>query len=140
MNGFSKVNLGFTSSYGKAAGRPDWIQMFKAIDSDNNGKIDYDEFMTAAMNRSKLLNKQNLLVAFTALDKNGDGILTSDELEIAFSRGNLKNLTHHGVEINETFWQQLMADIDTNKDGHVDFDEFEAYMMKLISEESAVQL
>ena len=100
MKGFDKVNLGFFKSYGKEVGRPDWKEMFKAIDSDNNGKIDFDEFITAATDRSKLLNKQNLKVAFNQLDKNGDGSITAEEIKIAFSRGNLSNLTQHGVEID----------------------------------------
>ena len=54
--------------------------MISAVDSNGDGLIDYDEFMTAAANRAKLLNKENLKAAFKVLDANGDGKITPDEL------------------------------------------------------------
>ena len=77
IQGFQKVNCGFYSSYGKD---PDWKSVISAVDSNGDGLIDYDEFMTAAANRAKLLNKENLKAAFKVLDANGDGKITPDEL------------------------------------------------------------
>ena len=77
IEGFQKVNCGFISSYGKD---PDWKSVISAIDTNGDGHIDYDEFMTAAANRAKLLNNENLKAAFKVLDANGDGTITADEL------------------------------------------------------------
>lgn len=85
IEGFKKVNFGFISSYGKD---PDWETVIQAIDANKDGKVDYDEFMTAASDRSNLLNTDNLKAAFRVLDVNGDGKITLDELQIVFAHVN----------------------------------------------------
>ena len=52
----------------------------KAADFDGDGRINYDEFMTAAYNRQKLLNQENLTQAFISLDRNSDGTISRSEL------------------------------------------------------------
>ena len=59
------------------------------MDINNDGQIDYSEFSTAALNRVRLLNEQNLRDAFKVLDSSGDGFISPDELQDAFMRGNL---------------------------------------------------
>ncbi len=41
----------------------------KSIDLDGNGSIDYNEFLAATLNRSKIMSKQNLEAAFKTFDK-----------------------------------------------------------------------
>ena len=77
IEGFEKVNVGFVASYGKT---PDWKSVISAMDTNNDGKIDYGEFLVAATNRVNLLSKQNLRATFSVLDANGDGRITADEL------------------------------------------------------------
>jgi Ca2+-binding EF-hand superfamily protein len=43
------------------------------LDTNHDGKIDYGEFITAAVNRSRLLNEANLDIAFKMFDKDGNG-------------------------------------------------------------------
>ena len=81
------MNSGLKSVFGKEA---DWEKVIDSIDTNNDGLIDYDEFMTAASNRCKLLNDQNLRNAFEVLDSSGDGFISADELQGAFMRGNMK--------------------------------------------------
>ncbi len=40
-----------------------------SVDLDGNGTIDYNEFLAATMNRSKIMSKQNLEAAFKMFDK-----------------------------------------------------------------------
>ncbi len=40
-----------------------------SADLDGNGTIDYNEFLAATLNRTKLLSKQNLEAAFNTFDK-----------------------------------------------------------------------
>ena len=89
-----------------------WQEHFQAIDANNDGKIDYDEFMTAAANRVELLNKDNLMLAFKMLDANGDGNISAEEIRTAFSRGNMSSLQNHQVEMQEDFWEVMLNDID----------------------------
>lgn len=41
----------------------------ESMDLDGNGTIDYNEFITATINKSKILSKTNLETAFKAFDK-----------------------------------------------------------------------
>ena len=70
IEGFGKSNCGFVSELGRD---PDWERVIHAIDINKDGLIDYDEFMTAAADRLKLLTHWNLEAAFKVLDVNGDG-------------------------------------------------------------------
>jgi len=56
-------------------------EMFRKIDLDNNGSIDYTEFVTATMQESALLTENRLKIAFNMFDKDGDGSLTADEIK-----------------------------------------------------------
>lgn len=126
-----KAEHGFASIYGKD---PDWATVIHAIDANKDGQIDYDEFITAAADRAKLLNEDNLKAAFRILDKNSDGTIDAEEIKTAFARGNLTELQAHGVSTDDAFWEKLLTEIDQNNDGVINFDEFEAYMMKLIDQ------
>ena len=45
------------------------------MDVNHDGKVDYDEFIRAGYNRSKLINLKNLKIAFDSIDYNGDGAI-----------------------------------------------------------------
>jgi calcium-dependent protein kinase len=48
--------------------KSEYQQMMWALDKDGNGVIDYQEFITAAIDKAALLNKKNLIAAFKMLD------------------------------------------------------------------------
>ena len=50
------------------------------LDSDGDGQIDYDEFLSATVDHAQLLNKQNFTSIFKIFDKNGDGKISIEEL------------------------------------------------------------
>lgn len=100
--------------------------LFKEADFDHNGTIDYSEWITATVNKKKLLTEDNLTKAFNAFDENGDGNISGDEI---------RRILGQGKKINERVWKELIDEVDTNNDGQIDFDEFKAMMQKLIEEE-----
>ena len=51
----------------------DWSELIDQLDTNGDGKIDYGEFITAAVNRQKLLNEQNIQTAFKIMDLDGSG-------------------------------------------------------------------
>lgn len=59
---------------------PDWHSFMNSLDVNDDKLIDYNEFVTAAMDRMQLLNKSNLKLAFETLDHNCDGTLSLEEL------------------------------------------------------------
>ena len=63
---------------------PDVRTMLFKADTNNDGFIDYTEFITAAFDKSKLLSEENIQSAFSLLDSNGDGTISVDELRAAF--------------------------------------------------------
>ena len=42
----------------------DYGDLLKQMDANNDGKIDYSEFITAAVNRSKVISDYNIQMAF----------------------------------------------------------------------------
>ena len=55
-------------------------QIFKLVDTDGSGAIQFSEFATATMNKNKLLEKDKLKAAFSLLDVDGNGAVSFNEL------------------------------------------------------------
>ena len=126
-----QVNSGITSIWGK---NPDWDTVIASMDTNRDGVIDYDEFMTAAADREKLLTSTNLRNAFNALDKNGNGKVDAEEIKAAFAQGSLEDQSFKGVDVKGNFWEKLMAELDANKDGEISYEEFESHMLEVINQ------
>jgi calcium-dependent protein kinase len=62
----------------------DWQVLIEQLDTNNDGKIDYSEFISAAVNRARLLSQQNLEVAFQMFDTDGNGYISVRELKEVF--------------------------------------------------------
>ena len=60
--------------------KPDVLRMWRSIDSNNDGHIDFTEFLTAAFDKKKLLSEENLRRAFAVFDKDGDGSISKEEI------------------------------------------------------------
>ena len=81
------------------------------------------------------MGENHLRQAFDILDIDKDGSISIEELKQCFSYGNLGaglNGQQTGERVDESLWDELLADIDKNGDGKIDFDEFTDHMMGLI--------
>jgi calcium-dependent protein kinase len=58
-------------------------QLFFDLDANNNGFINYSEFLAATITKSMYLKEDKLKECFSAFDLNGDGFITSEELKTA---------------------------------------------------------
>lgn len=70
-----------------------WGAIITKCDLDGDGKIDFQEFFTAAVDHQKLMTKENIQLAFNTFDTNGDGKIEIDEFRSALPKniqGNLK--------------------------------------------------
>ena len=103
---------------------PDWAGLVSALDVNGNHMVDYNEFLTAAYNRNKLLTGENLKKAFEVLDKNKDGAISKEELKQHFAGQN--------VVTSEETWQNMFDEVDTNKDGMISLEEFVSHMQKAL--------
>ncbi|KAI3702985.1 hypothetical protein L6452_28739 [Arctium lappa] len=94
---------------------PDEVQLIsEAADADGDGCIDYNEFITAMMNFQRLHKKEHLVKAFQHFDKDKNGIISKEELKLALEEYKL------GKETIE----DIVSEVDTNKDGVISFEEF----------------
>ena len=98
-------------------------KMFKKADTDGSGHIDYTEWISATINKKKLLSDNNLKAAFDTFDVDKSGTISIDEI---------KKILGHGKKINEKVWKKILADVDSNKDGNIDYKEFKSMMDKFI--------
>ena len=48
---------------------------------DNNGSVDYEEWITAALDKSRILNPQNIRGVFKLLGGNKDGYLEVEDFK-----------------------------------------------------------
>jgi len=117
-----EVKTGYMEHYGRVMSDEDVEKMFKAVDSDNSGFIDYSEFVVAAMNEKQLTSNDKLLAAFKMFDKDGSGLITAAEIkEVLGFGGNLDNAAIDAI----------IKQCEENGDGEISFEEFVAMMKKI---------
>lgn len=98
-------------------------RIFKLVDVDNSGEIDFSEFVTATVNRGQLLQEEKLRAAFSMYDKDNSGMISTDEI---------KEVLGVGKSITEDVWAQIVKEVDENGDGEVSFEEFKIMMENLL--------
>jgi len=60
-------------------------EILKGVDIDNNGAINYTEFIAATLNQEKFVNENKKIKdAFQVFDKDGDGKIDEEEMRAAF--------------------------------------------------------
>lgn len=94
-------------------------EIFDKIDIDKNGLISYSEFLIAMSDREKLINEVNITNVFKMFDKKGEGKICIKEFITTCSSI---------ACFADTDWNELIDDIDTNRDGYIDFYEFKNYI------------
>ena len=88
----------------------------KVIDSNNNGVIDYTEFIAACMYSQDYSEERQIRQAFMYFDKDNSGTISSDELRQCLQS---EDQTLSDEEVNA-----LISEVDSNKDGLIDYKEF----------------
>jgi len=94
--------------------------MFDAVDLDGNNCIDYTEFVMATMNEKDLITNEKLKAAFRLFDKDNSGTISPEEIRKAL-----------GIDSSDKHLNDLIAEVDENGDGEIQFDEFCNMMRKL---------
>nr|XP_046270237.1 calcium-binding protein 4 [Scatophagus argus] len=98
------------------------IEIIQQIKMRWHGHVDFDDFCELMGPRmlaetAHMVGLKELRCAFKQFDCDGDGKITMDEL-----KEGMKTLL--GEKLKKGELEEILADIDLNKDGNIDFDEF----------------
>ena len=102
----------------------DFNRIMADLDKDGNGVVDYSEFLAASINKQTIVDQQNLKIAFEMLDGDRNGQITKDELREAFETQSVKD---------DEMWNRIIAEVDKNNNGTIDYDEFSEVMNRIVS-------
>ncbi|XP_039469831.1 calcium-binding protein 4 isoform X1 [Oreochromis aureus] len=98
------------------------IEIIQQIKMKWGGHVDFDDFCELMGPRmvaetAHMVGLKELRCAFNQFDCDGDGKITFDEL-----KEGMKTLL--GEKLKKGELEEILSDIDLNKDGNIDFDEF----------------
>ena len=92
------------------------VNLFLLLDGDNNGFIEFEEFLRACINKKEILTDDYLKFAFKFLDKEDRGTLSVQQILSVFSiRDN---------NLLEIALSKDINDVDEDGDGYINFHEF----------------
>ena len=95
-------------------------QIMKRVDFDNDGFIDYQEFLQASTSQKDLFTDENLKSAFNLFDTHSDGTVSVRELE---------EILGLSGEIDKGIIKELLRDINKTEDDEFTFSEFKSMIM-----------
>ena len=94
----------------------DLVKAMEVIDSNQNGLIDYTEFIAACLHSQSYLKENHLRTAFSYFDKDSSGTITREELRNCLQSDDF-TMTEEQINL-------MLEGVDANDDGEVDYDEF----------------
>ena len=97
--------------------------IFERLDGDNNGYIEYEEFLRACIDKKLLMTRENLKYAFKFLDKDNSRTLNAQKIISAFLAKSNKEF--------EAIFNIYLKEVDKDGDGIIDFNQFCLLMTKI---------
>ncbi|EXC34219.1 Calcium-dependent protein kinase 30 [Morus notabilis] len=94
--------------------------LMEVADVDGNGVLDYGEFVAVTIHLQRMENDEHFRRAFMFFDKDGSGYIELTELREA--------LADESGETDIMVLNEIMREVDTDKDGCISYDEFVAMM------------
>jgi len=82
-----EIRAGYAAFHGRTISDQEANELFAKVDADNNGSVDYSEFVVACMSEKKLLNEKKIKAAFKMFDADGGGSITKEEIKKVLSVG-----------------------------------------------------
>jgi len=111
--------------------KAEYLKIMEAIDKDHNKYIDYQEFIAAATDKTKLVNRETLQAAFRTFDRDSSGRITREELRMVFDT--------MGTRKDQTLWLEIMSEVDKDGDGQIDFEEFAGVMEEQVKRKRSLR-
>lgn len=116
---FEELRAGL-KKVGSQLAEPEIKLLMDVADVDGNGVLDYGEFVAVTMHLQRMENDAHIRRAFVFFDKDGSGFIELDELREA--------LADESGETDNDVLNDIMREVDTDKDGQISYDEFVAMM------------
>ena len=98
--------------------------LFLSLDGDNNGYIEYEEFLRACVDKKEIFTESNLKCAFKFLDQNDSGKLDAQKIVLAFMNNNKAENIKFKIAIEKD-----INDVDGDGDGEINFSEFKKLIL-----------
>ena len=96
----------------------DFDEKFEMMDGNNKGYINYEEFLRACLNRKKILTDNILHYAFNYFDNEKSGFIKKNKMKRIFEN-----------RIDNYVFQTIFDEIDLDKDGKINFDDFKNLLL-----------
>ncbi|GER27121.1 calcium-dependent protein kinase [Striga asiatica] len=105
---------------GSQLAEPEIKLLMDVADVDGNGVLDYGEFVAVTIHLQRMENDEHIHRAFMFFDKDESGYIELDELREA--------LVDESGETDLDVLNNIMQEVDTDKDGRISYEEFVAMM------------
>lgn len=110
-----EIMNGYEEHFGKLLNEDEVDTLFKTVDTDRSGFIDYSEFIVATMSSKKNMSEEKLTAAFKLFDTDGNGTISPSEL---------KDVLSSSGQITDAAIEEILKQADENNDGEIEFNEF----------------
>ncbi|XP_073295395.1 calcium-dependent protein kinase 10 [Primulina huaijiensis] len=105
---------------GSQLAEPEIKLLMDVADVDGNGVLDYGEFVAVTIHLQRMENDEHFRRAFMFFDRDGSGYIELHELREA--------LVDESGDADIDVCNDIMREVDTDKDGQISYDEFVAMM------------
>lgn len=110
-----EMKLGYAKVFGQIQDvDAEVARIFKMIDTNNSGEIDFSEFLVAAAAEYKEMSKKRIEQTFRLFDLDGNGYIDRKELLQVLG----------AIEMTDEEWKNLIDDVDKDRDGKISIQEF----------------
>lgn len=97
-------------------------EMINEVDTDGSGKIEFKEFLDLFTQKMKDPDsEEDLIEAFKIFDKDGNGVISANELRHV--------MTTLGEKLSQEEADEMIKEADIDGDGHINYQEFVKILM-----------
>ncbi|KAJ8123086.1 hypothetical protein O1611_g9681 [Lasiodiplodia mahajangana] len=110
-------------SLGQNPSESELQDMINEVDADNNGTIDFPEFLTMMARKMKDTDsEEEIREAFKVFDRDNNGFISAAELRHV--------MTSIGEKLTDEEVDEMIREADQDGDGRIDYNEFVQLMMQ----------